>query len=92
MGGLLSGSRVEKRYGYLEEAFDLSLMLVRIKGTPGEEGQQESSLKSMIMDSDIFILYESELQMVEDEMSIWHACRHFHIWLTWNFVTFISNR
>lgn len=36
-------------------------MLVRIKGAPGEEGQQEPSLKHAFIDSNIFMIYEREL-------------------------------
>lgn len=39
-------------------------MLVRIKGAPGEEGQQEPSLKRAFRDKNIFTIYERELQNV----------------------------
>lgn len=54
---LLSGPREEKK----EKVFDLFLMLVRINGAPGKEGQQEPSLKRAFVDSNIFIFSESAL-------------------------------
>ncbi len=36
-------------------------MLVRIKGAPGEEAQQEPPLKRAFIDRNIFMIYEREL-------------------------------